>query len=87
MGGREVRKRQCSHHWVIDFAVGPLSRGECRVCGEERLFRNHLMWSEVAPLGAMKERRVPGADLDLVPRSWVGPVLSPRGTERKPLAL
>ena len=30
----------CSHHWVIEAAAGPLSKGKCRLCGEERKFSN-----------------------------------------------
>lgn len=52
-------KRNCCHHWVIDVAVGPLSKGECRLCGAERLFRNHLRWAEIAPVRvAVTPRRV-----------------------------
>ena len=31
---------KCAHHWVIDAATGPVSRGTCKVCGEVREFRN-----------------------------------------------
>lgn len=30
----------CSHHWVIDSANGPISRGVCRLCQEVREFEN-----------------------------------------------
>ena len=33
---------QCQHHWMIDIAGGPESRGVCRICGAERLFKNAL---------------------------------------------
>ena len=33
---------QCQHHWMIDVAGGPESRGVCRICGAERLFKNAL---------------------------------------------
>ena len=32
----------CQHHWVIDRPAGPVSRGECRSCGEERDFLNYI---------------------------------------------
>ena len=32
----------CSHHWVIEPATGPLSRGLCRSCGEVRTFSNYV---------------------------------------------
>ena len=33
----------CAHHWVIDAAAGPLSKGRCRLCGEEKEFSNSAM--------------------------------------------
>ena len=32
----------CQHHWMIDKPAGPVSRGVCRACGEERDFRNYV---------------------------------------------
>jgi len=31
----------CQHHWVIDPPEGPVSKGTCRSCGEEREFLNY----------------------------------------------
>ena len=31
---------QCAHHWIIETPDGPLSKGVCRLCGEERDFNN-----------------------------------------------
>lgn len=36
----EFVRTQCTHHWVIEAASGPLSEGVCQRCGEERGFRN-----------------------------------------------
>lgn len=30
----------CAHHWVIESPAGPVSRGQCKRCGEEREFLN-----------------------------------------------
>src|SRR3989304_5623110 len=30
----------CRHHWIIEAPRGTLSRGQCKLCGEERQFRN-----------------------------------------------
>ncbi len=30
----------CSHHWKIKAPDGPVSKGRCRLCGEEREFSN-----------------------------------------------
>ena len=39
---REVQKTkaQCSHHWIIEIAQGPTSKGVCKYCGEEKEFLN-----------------------------------------------
>ncbi len=31
---------QCQHHWLIEPPSGPLSRGVCKHCAEERYFMN-----------------------------------------------
>ena len=31
---------QCAHHWIIETAAGPVSKGKCQLCGEEREFSN-----------------------------------------------
>ena len=28
---------QCAHHWIIETPDGPISKGQCQLCGEERL--------------------------------------------------
>jgi len=47
---------KCSHHWIIDVAIGPLSKGVCKRCGEQQVFRNQLQWAEIAPVRVMKGR-------------------------------
>ncbi len=32
----------CKHHWVIDSPAGPVSKGACRSCGQERDFPNYI---------------------------------------------
>ncbi len=36
----ESLRGPCEHHWVVDPPVGPVSKGTCRSCGEERDFPN-----------------------------------------------
>ncbi len=36
----EVEAPTCRHHWLIDSPRGALSKGRCKICGEEREFRN-----------------------------------------------
>lgn len=31
---------QCAHHWIIETATGPVRKGKCQLCGEERDFAN-----------------------------------------------
>ena len=35
----------CVHHWVIDPPNGAVSQGRCKVCGEEKEFRNSFEYS------------------------------------------
>jgi len=49
---RRERGGGCSHHWIIEAAMLPQSKGVCRACGEERLFRNQLSWEEITPVKA-----------------------------------
>ena len=43
----------CRHHWLIEAPNGPTGRGICRLCGEEREFKNYIEtvpWSESSPV-------------------------------------
>lgn len=40
--GTAVLEKTHAHRWVIEEARGPKSRGICKVCGEEKLFKNWL---------------------------------------------
>jgi len=42
ISGDGQQPNQCAHHWVIDGAGGPTSKGMCRLCGAERDFKNYL---------------------------------------------
>jgi hypothetical protein len=61
-------KRNCCHHWVIEVAIAPLSKGTCKRCGEEKVFRNQLQWDEIAPVKAMNGRRSAGEERTLEQR-------------------
>ena len=37
-----VAQQGCCHHWLIEGATGPISRGVCKFCREEREFSNRL---------------------------------------------
>jgi hypothetical protein len=39
----------CPHHWVIQPALGPTSKGICKRCGAEKTFQNY--WDDDAALG------------------------------------
>lgn len=36
----EATAEKCRHHWIIESPKGALSNGRCKICGEERQFRN-----------------------------------------------
>ncbi len=39
----ETQERSgCQHYWVIDPPAGPVSKGACRSCGEQRDFPNYI---------------------------------------------
>ena len=40
--GDGQQPNQCPHHWVIEGAGGPTSKGLCRLCGAEKDFKNYL---------------------------------------------
>jgi hypothetical protein len=33
---------QCCHHWVIETAAGPDSKGRCKFCRAEKIFTNYM---------------------------------------------
>ena len=41
----EAASDGCVHHWVIDPPNGAVSKGSCKVCGEEKEFRNSFEYS------------------------------------------
>ena len=60
----------CQHHWVIDSPNGPVSKGVCRICGEEREFQNSI---EGSSFGTVYKERLPGnsrfqSDIETKPR-------------------
>jgi len=36
----QPQKGPCPHFWVIEVANGPVSRGQCKHCGEKKEFYN-----------------------------------------------
>ncbi|MCJ7509946.1 MAG: hypothetical protein MUP14_03550 [Dehalococcoidia bacterium] len=39
----------CHHHWLIESPHGPTSMGICKLCGEQKEFRNSasdLLWED-----------------------------------------
>ncbi len=40
--GQDQSVAPCRHHWVIEPANGPVSRGVCQVCEETREFKNSI---------------------------------------------
>ena len=50
---------KCTHWWIIEPASGPYSRGVCKLCQEQRQFKNSSepgsVWTE-----KQQERGLPG---------------------------
>lgn len=38
----DISEVTCRHHWIIEPAVGPVSKGVCRKCGVHKEFKNYL---------------------------------------------
>ena len=49
-----VSTKACAHHWIIEEAHGPTSRGKCKKCGLQRDFLNN---PEDARIGQEAEPR------------------------------
>ena len=32
----------CSHYWIIEVQIGPVSRGICQLCEDVREFKNYI---------------------------------------------
>ena len=43
MASEENAALACCHHWIIEPANGPISRGMCRNCREVREFKNSIV--------------------------------------------
>jgi len=37
-----VAQQVCHHHWIVEDADGPVSRGLCKLCGARKDFSNYL---------------------------------------------
>ena len=37
-------KGHCAHYWIIDPPDGPVSRGVCKICGDEKEFNNYAFY-------------------------------------------
>jgi hypothetical protein len=52
----------CHHQWIIDSPNGPSSRGECRLCGQEKEFLNYIegsAWGYDVSVEQMSGSRMP----------------------------
>jgi hypothetical protein len=50
----------CKHHWVIESPNGEFSRGSCKVCGEEKQFRNSTpdnVWESDGSFGRWRNKQ------------------------------
>ena len=42
VAGEDQQAPICCHYWIIETAIGPVSRGECQTCHEVRDFKNSV---------------------------------------------
>jgi len=40
--GLATEQTSCQHHWVLETAAGPTSKGVCQRCGTEKEFKNTI---------------------------------------------
>lgn len=80
-------RHNCCHHWIIDVATDPLSKGVCRLCGEEKLFRNQLHWDEVFPEGAVNGKRQANGGMNTPERVVKYAPLQVQSRYHRPVAL
>ena len=46
--------KQCTHYWLIEGAVGPVSKGSCKYCGAKRRFLNSWQGTASKPIPESK---------------------------------
>jgi hypothetical protein len=80
-------RHNCCHHWIIDVAKAPLSKGVCRLCGEEKLFRNQLHWDEIVPEGVVNIRRQASGSINIAEEMGEYAPLQPLRRSGRPIAL
>jgi len=60
----------CRHHFLIEPPNGPSSPGVCRLCGEQREFRNVLAYSLWEGYDDVAEVKAARRELRLRDRPW-----------------
>ena len=43
---KKEETQTCVHHWIIESPDGPVSKGLCQKCGEEKEFQNYFPYSK-----------------------------------------
>ena len=39
---KPAAQRKCHHHWMVEMATGPISRGMCKFCGAQKDFKSYF---------------------------------------------
>ena len=50
-------KPQCKYHWIIETPKGESSKGRCKNCGDEKMFRNYAWYSSGDGYNAKSDTR------------------------------
>lgn len=61
---KQQEQPTCCHHWISEAPSGPVSNGICRLCGEEKEFKNYI---ETAPTGNDAPAAVDGSHYPVLP--------------------
>ena len=51
----DVMTRPCCHHWLIETADGPDSRGRCKFCHAEKVFANYMPVTNISDYIALRK--------------------------------
>lgn len=57
----QQRTPPCCHYWVIEPAEGPFSNGACKICGQQKQFKNYVevpTWGDERLARARNPRRL-----------------------------
>ena len=56
---KEIEKpKGCIHHWDIETAKGPYSKGKCKICNLEKTFENSIATRQISLMNVRDDGRI-----------------------------